>query len=149
MSKEIWKKKFEKKFLVRENQKFFPLHDGAFHFWYDSYFTFYELNYAYFQPDALAVWKVLVGNFIWFRAQVVVSRVLANTGEPRYQFYRDNPYRSIESLGLKFFLRIPKVPFLYFDRNFIINFLIRKFQPCLCIQNYLKPEFWIQKLGFR
>ena len=25
-------KKFEKKFLVRENQKFFPLHDGAFHF---------------------------------------------------------------------------------------------------------------------
>ena len=68
-------KKIKKNFFVRKNQKFRELHDGVFRFSMRCLIIILCLNLClYFKPAALAVWKVLVGNFIWFRCQAERTR---------------------------------------------------------------------------
>ena len=68
-------KKSKKNFFVRKNQKFRELHNGVFQFSMRCLIIILCLNLClYFKPAALAVWKVLVGNFIWFRYQAERTR---------------------------------------------------------------------------
>ena len=121
--------------------KFFPLHDGVFHFLIRLSFHILRIKLCiFFKSAALAVWKVLVENFIWYRPQVVVSRGLANTGD---QFNRDNP--QIRSQ----FKIIEGTIFQIFEHLQLWSFTVSQTHNCKWHKHYLKrceKRFLIRKM---
>ena len=87
----IWKK-IKKKIFGTKKSEIFQATRCCFSF-FDTMRNSYFLNKIryIFWADGRIVSKILAGDLVWFRLQVMVSRGFSNTGDPRDRTYRWNP----------------------------------------------------------